>query len=211
MGEFPSPPDNLHRAAAGSLLDQNFLLNPLFELCHMGDDAHQAVPPGQARQGGDGLFQRFGIQGAEPFVHKHGVDLYPARVALDHVRKAQGQGKGRLEGLPSGEGTHRPHSAGVVIQHIQFQAGLASQVGSLFLAKQLIPPTGHGIQPQVGPFHHLAEIGCLYILFKGDLLLAGQLPAGGAGQVPDHGVPAIQLPPLAEQNLGLVVGRPVVG
>ena len=43
---IPLPFDNLHRAAARTLLDQDFLVDPLFELRHMGDDSHQAVSSG---------------------------------------------------------------------------------------------------------------------------------------------------------------------
>ena len=57
----------------------------------MGDDAHQPPPLAQLSEGLYRFLQRFVIQGAEPLVHKHGVQLHPSGERQDLVRQSQRQ------------------------------------------------------------------------------------------------------------------------
>ncbi len=96
--------DDLHFTAACFFFRDNDLsVNPLLQLCDMGDDSHQPVILRQIKQCSDRLPERFFIERAKPFIHKHGIQPDPARGRLDLIRKAQRKGKGRLEGFSSGE------------------------------------------------------------------------------------------------------------
>ena len=91
----------------------------------MGNDADEPLSARQLLQNADGAHPAFLIQRAEALVDEHGVDLYIARRALDHIRHPQRHGQGGEEGFAAGKGFHIPDLSRRHAVHIQIQPHLA--------------------------------------------------------------------------------------
>ena len=157
-------------------------MDPLFQLAHMGDDAHQASALCQVAQSPHRLAEGLLIQRAEALIHKHGVQPDAAGRGLHLVRQPQGKGQGRFAGLTAGEGLDASAAAVVVVDDVQLQAALAAVVLRLPAALQFILAAGHGHEPPVGPGDDPLEAGHLHIGLQHHLLPAGDGAGGRVGQ-----------------------------
>ena len=91
-----------------------------------------------------------------------------------------------MERFSARQGAHAARLAGIIIDDIQFQAGLGALVHGFLAAQQPVLPTGHGMEPLVSGRDDLVEVKRQNIIFKGQLLPSGQLAAGGIGQAGQH-------------------------
>ena len=204
MGVFPHPPTTSTELPLDPFLTKIFLLNPLFELCHMGDDAHQAVPrpssPGRTEMACSSDSESRG----RPFVPPNMASIWhPARVALDHVRRPKARGKGRLEDSPPGERRTDRTQWCSDPAHIQFQAGLAYASrqpvpceAADYRHRSWNPAAGWPVPP---PGRNRLPV---HIVQRRSSACRAAPPLAVRDGVPDHSVPAIQLPRWRNRDLG---------
>ena len=86
----------------------------------------------------------------------------------------------------AGKGTDRAGLTGVGIEHIQLQCGLGGNIGALAAAQGILAAC-HAGKATVCGGDHAVKIKTLHILFKGQLLLLGQIAVDGLAQVIQHG------------------------
>ena len=154
----------------------------------MADHADQLVAAGQSGQRIHGFFQTVGVQRAEAFVDKQRFNGHAAGVLLDGIADAQRQTQRGHKALAARKAAHGAHLAGVSVEHVQIQRGLAADAAVLAAAQGVLA-VGHTGKALVGGVHHLLKIQGLHILLKGQLDPPGQIAVDGSGQiVPQGGV-----------------------
>ena len=130
--------------------------------------------------------QGVGVQRAKAFVHKQGIHADAAGTFLDGIADAKSQAERRQKAFAAGKGADRAGLAGVGIEHIQLQCGLGGNIGALAAAQGILAAR-HAGKTTVGGGDHAVKIKALHILFKGQLLLLGQVAVDGLAQVIQHG------------------------
>ena len=98
-------------AAFFVLGDYKLVIDFLFQLSHVADDAYELVAAGEAFQHPDSLASGVVVQGAEAFIYEHNVQIDGGGIGLNLVGEAQGQGKGCHKGFASGKGADIPFLA----------------------------------------------------------------------------------------------------
>ena len=152
----------------------------------VADDADQLIGTGKGSQGVDGFLQGVGVQRAKAFVHKQGIHADAAGTFLDGIADAKSQAERRQKAFAAGKGTDRAGLTGVGIEHIQLQCGLGGNIGALAAAQGILAAR-HAGKTTVCGGDHAVKIKALHILFKGQLLLLGQIAVDGLAQVIQHG------------------------
>ena len=69
-----------------------------------------------------------------------------------------------------------------MVDNIQFQSALPTHITCAAAALQVILPTGHFPQSQVGPLQNPVEESGLVVGFQHDLFLAGKIAVGRFGE-----------------------------
>ena len=152
----------------------------------VGDDADELIAPGQPGQRVHGLFQAVGVQRAEALVDEQRLDDDAARVLLDRVADAQCQAQRGHEALAAGQAAHGAGLAGVGVEHVEVQRGLAAD-GLALAAQQSVLAVGHAGEAQVCGLDHAVKIERLYVLFKRKFDFSGQIAVDRFGQIVPHG------------------------
>ena len=152
----------------------------------VGDDADELIAPGQTGQRIHGLFQAVRVQRAEALVDEQRLDDDAAGVLLDRVADTQCQAQRGHKALAAGQAPHRAGLAGVGVEHVQIQRGLAAH-GLALAAQQTVLTVGHAGKTQVCGLDHAVKIERLDVLFKGQFDFTGQVSVDGFGQVIPHG------------------------
>ena len=173
-------------ASAFGLLDQDLFGDAVLEGFDVADDADQLIGTGKGSQGVDGFLQGVGVQRAKAFVHKQGIHADAAGTFLDGIADAKSQAERRQKAFAAGKGTDRAGLTGVGIEHIQLQCGLGGNIGALAAAQGILAAR-HAGKTTVCGGDHAVKIKALHILFKGQLLLLGQIAVDGLAQVIQYG------------------------
>ena len=93
--------DDFHPASAGAVFFHDDLpFNTFFQFRHMRDYPYQTISRRKISQRPERLLKRFLVQRAEPFIHKHGVQLYAPGAGLDLIGQSQRQRQRRLKDSP---------------------------------------------------------------------------------------------------------------